>query len=464
MMVRKLARKGKEVAGEDGVSVASRVAEAGGDGAAAPRYASQLIRTTIPSHALQPHGDLLTFPLLQPRADPSTLDDPSAPPPVPITSTVVPPTTPPPTPTKSLAIALVGAPNSGKSSLLNAVVGQGVAAVSRKAQMTRRRAAGIRTEGDRQLVFLDTPGLIDPASMARRRRGQSVASLVPEVADALREAQVVLWVIDAARRLSVHDEQVLRNIRRFLDVPGMTGRTDGEGEGEGEEEEPVSLWLVMNKLDLVRDREALLEKESQAAQLARHVGFPLVPPARAVDALKRGRHHLNGLTVETPLDDLALNHLLPPPPTSPPRADSPFAASFAVSARTKRHVPRLLASLSTAALPGPLLYPTSWTSDIPVMDRLLECVREALYENLHDELPYLTRLVPFGWTVLANGELRLDVTVHVASTRNKRALVGERGRAIVSITVQSRAKIEKLLGRPVHLFLHVKTDRGGERK
>jgi GTP-binding protein Era len=93
-------------------------------------------------------------------------------------------------------VALVGRPNVGKSTLLNTLVGEKIAAVSPKAQTTRRRFRGIRSDADSQLIFVDTPGL------HRAPEGKKLNEyLVAEALDALRDVDAVVYIIDGSREL-----------------------------------------------------------------------------------------------------------------------------------------------------------------------------------------------------------------------------------------------------------------------
>jgi len=91
---------------------------------------------------------------------------------------------------KAGIVTVVGKPNAGKSTLLNRVVGQKLSIVSAKPQSTRDRIVGIRTEGDVQMIVLDTPGLLNPRyPLQRAMRGAALA--------ALDDADVILYLVDA---------------------------------------------------------------------------------------------------------------------------------------------------------------------------------------------------------------------------------------------------------------------------
>jgi GTP-binding protein Era len=89
-------------------------------------------------------------------------------------------------------VTIAGRPNAGKSTLLNALVGEKLSIVSPRAQTTWERVTGIRTEGSTQIIFLDTPGLLDVRDLHQKAmRGAAH--------EALHEADVVLFVVDAGK-------------------------------------------------------------------------------------------------------------------------------------------------------------------------------------------------------------------------------------------------------------------------
>ena len=133
-----------------------------------------------------------------------------------------------PTVTRCGYVALIGAPNAGKSTLLNRLVGQKLAIVSPKVQTTRSRLLGIATEGEAQLIFVDTPGIFAP----RRRLDRAMVAAAWAGAS---DADVSVLLVDAARGV---DDDTLRIVERLKD-----------------DRRPAI--LALNKIDLVR-RETLL--------------------------------------------------------------------------------------------------------------------------------------------------------------------------------------------------------------
>jgi len=126
-------------------------------------------------------------------------------------------------------IAIIGRPNVGKSTLLNHLLEQKISITSRKPQTTRHRITGIKTVGNTQFVYVDTPGLHKEQKKALNRVMNAT------VLEVLKDVDVVLFVVE---RMTFNDEdelvlEALRNIK-------------------------VPVLLLVNKCDQIENRERLL--------------------------------------------------------------------------------------------------------------------------------------------------------------------------------------------------------------
>ncbi len=107
----------------------------------------------------------------------------------------------PSVPLRTGYVALVGRPNAGKSTLMNALVGEKLSIVSPRAQTTWQRVTGLRTTDHHQMIFLDTPGLLEVKDLHQR-------AMLGAAHEALREADVVVLLLDPTRPL----EEVRRTV------------------------------------------------------------------------------------------------------------------------------------------------------------------------------------------------------------------------------------------------------------
>ncbi len=100
---------------------------------------------------------------------------------------------------KSGFVNIFGKPNAGKSTLLNGLMGEKLAIVSPKVQTTRHRIKGILTDDNYQIIFSDTPGIIEPKYKLHEKMMQAVKS-------SLEDADVALLIVDIKDDLTEADE------------------------------------------------------------------------------------------------------------------------------------------------------------------------------------------------------------------------------------------------------------------
>lgn len=135
---------------------------------------------------------------------------------------------------------------------------------------------------------------------------------------------------------------------------------------------------------------------------------------------------------------------------------APFAATYMVSAATGDGVEDLLAALAAKMPDGPFLYPADQLTDLT--ERLLaaEITREQIYLQLHQELPYSAAVETERWEESPDGSVRIEQVIYVRRPGQRKIVIGEKGSRIKQIGAAARLALVALLGRTVHLFLHVK--------
>lgn len=127
---------------------------------------------------------------------------------------------------KSAFVTILGLPNAGKSTFLNAALGEDLVITNPKAQTTRHRIKGILNASEYQLVFSDTPGIIEESAYRLQE------AMMGAVNESLEDADIVLLILDG----QFPKVELFEAYRNRINCP---------------------LVVVMNKVDLVADQEQL---------------------------------------------------------------------------------------------------------------------------------------------------------------------------------------------------------------
>jgi GTP-binding protein Era len=285
-------------------------------------------------------------------------------------------------PFRSGFVCILGRPNAGKSTLLNALVGEKLAIISRKPQTTRNRIQGVvhlpkrKGRDGAQIVLIDTPGVHKPDSSLGRK-------MMVEVREALEGCDLVLVIMDAARKFETRDQYALDLLKQ--------SRTPA--------------FLILNKVDLIRDKEKLLPLIEEYRKL--HDFREVIP----ISALKR-----DGL-----------------------------------EALLKKVV---------AALPaGPAYFGEDQVTDQPARFMTAEIIREQILQGTEEEIPYATTVMIDSFEEGAK-LTRIAATIYCERAGQKGILVGKRGQMLKKIGSAARWQIERMVGTKVYLELYVKVQPG----
>ncbi|MFZ0547221.1 MAG: GTPase Era [Candidatus Promineifilaceae bacterium] len=273
-------------------------------------------------------------------------------------------------------VAVIGRPNVGKSTLMNAILKQKVAIVSPRPQTTRTNQLGILTEPDYQIVFVDTPGLISP----RHKLDEFMVGVAEE---ALKDAEVVLWMVDGSEPPGAGDKAIAETLTK---LPKRS-----------------RLVLAINKADLVAPEDVL-------------------------------------------------------PRTEAYRALAPDADWIFFSALDEASVQALLQLLIDALPEGPRYYPADQTTDTFIRDIAAELIREQIFLQMREELPYGTAVQVNEYKLRENGITYIAATIFVERDNHKKIIIGNKGKQLRDIGAGARKEIETLVQGKVYLELWVKVE------
>jgi GTP-binding protein Era len=277
---------------------------------------------------------------------------------------------------------ILGRPNAGKSTLLNALVGERLAIISPKPQTTRNRIQGIvhvPKQGKRpgaQVVLIDTPGVHKPDSSLGRK-------MMIEVREALEGCDLILLIMDVNKRLSPEDNFALK-LAQQAGTP---------------------VFLLLNKIDLLRDKKALL---------------PII-------------------------EDLRQRH--------------EFKEIIPLSALKKQGLDLLLEKVVNALPTGPKYFPEDQTTDQPARFMAAEIIRERVLLETMEEVPHATSVIVEQFEE-GPKLTRIAAAIFCEREGQKAILVGKGGQMLKKIGTAARLNIERMLQTKVFLELFVKVQPG----
>jgi GTP-binding protein Era len=214
--------------------------------------------------------------------------------------------------------------------------------------------------------------------------------------------------------------------KRMLDRAMVRAAWTGAGDAD------ITLLLVDAKRGLADDVRSIAERLRDAAPERRGKPVWLV---------------LNKVDLVDPPSLLPLTAAL--------NAITPFAETFMVSAATGSGVGRLLDALAAAMPEGPFLYPDDELTDQTDRKLAAEIVREQVFRQTHEEVPYGTTVETEVWEEKPDGSVVVRLAIVVAREGQKAIIIGKGGARLKAIGAAARAELARELDRKVHLFLTV---------
>jgi GTP-binding protein Era len=267
--------------------------------------------------------------------------------------------------------AIIGRPNVGKSTLVNLLLDFHLSIITPKPQTTRNRILGILSGENFQIIFYDTPGLLEPQYELHR-------AMVKAAKSAIEQSDVVLLLVEASAPIHPKDIAILDDLKNI-------GKP---------------LFLVINKIDLVPK------------------------------------------TILLPLIDAYWSKY-------------EFKEIVPISALKNDNVDQLKKIIIQAIPEGFPFYPVDAITEHPVRFFVSEIIREKIFQNYGEEIPYSTAVVIDEFKDKVGAKDHIKARIVVEKQSQKGIIIGKGGAALKKIGQAARKDIEAFLGREVYLELWV---------
>ncbi len=277
-------------------------------------------------------------------------------------------------------VNILGKPNAGKSTLLNALMGDKISIASPKAQTTRHRINAIANGDGYQIIFSDTPGILEPAYRLHEK-------MLTYVDEALEDADLILLVIDATDKITLPEAYP-----HFAKVVEKLSNMKSK------------VFAVINKVDLINEE-------------------------KLYEVTKFWKEQL------------------------------PDAEFFEVSALLNIGVSPLLKNILDKIPEHPAYFDKEDLSDRPLRFFVSEIIREKIFLNYKQEIPYCSQVEIEEYKEEENFS-KIKANIIVERNTQKSIIIGKGGTNIKHLGIESRKDIEKFLGHQVHLELFVKVKPG----
>jgi GTP-binding protein Era len=281
---------------------------------------------------------------------------------------------------KNVFTAIAGRTNAGKSTLMNLLVGDKVAIVSEKPQTTRTRIHGIITKENTQFIFIDTPGFHRPKTRLSDH-------MIKQARSGVAGADVVLMMVDSAKKISASDTALIESFKPL----------------------GIDVILLLNKVDLVKDKTLLLTLIEQYSKLYE------------------------------------------------------FAEIIPISAKKGENTGNILSALEKYASEsenGEFYFPDDISTDQAEKVWLSEIVREKLLLSMYEEIPHGIAVEVESMTETKTNRdkpiIDLSVVIICEKASHKGMVIGKQGVNLKKIGSEARLEMEEYFNSKVNMKLWVK--------